>query len=129
MLPTYASIASAIDEQSTIKDHSKPIGLFYFLDSRGGSEGDPTKTDNIPSFVSSGTAEWFKSTAASAKQQWGVLPSLAFVHIPINAFMDSQCGAVVNVGGKHFPGLNADNTLAQQANRAESNNVHTGQDT
>lgn len=105
-----------------------PVALLYFLDSRGGSEGDPSNNDNIPNFVSSATAAWFTSATVAAKQRWGVLPSLAFVHIPVNAFLDLQRSTAVAVGGSHFPGLDADVPLAQQANSAVSNNVYTGED-
>ena len=127
MLPIYASSASAMNNQSPIMAN-KPLALLYFLDSRGGSESDLANNDNLPNFVSAGTAAWLECTTASAKQKWGVLPSLAFVHIPINAFLDLQRDTKIELSGKHFPGLNADKPLAQQGYSAESNNVYTGQD-
>ena len=118
MIPLYDS--SGTTDRSTQKNladedfGNAPLGLLYFLDSRGGSEGDPSNNDNVPNFVSARTAAWLYETSQVAREQWGVLPSLAFVHIPIQAFLDSQKNAQFDIGGSHFPGLNADAPLARQ---------------
>lgn len=128
VLPLYASVGAAASSAQLPIPGERPVALLYFLDSRGGSECDPSNNDNIPNFVSPGTTAWFAASTMAAKQQWGVLPSIMFVHIPVNAFLNVQQSKVVTVGGSHFPGLNADVPLAQQANSAVSNNVYTGED-
>lgn len=73
---------------------------------------------------------WLYRTVQNIKQCWGVLPSLAFVHIPIQAFGDVQHNSRDNVGGAKFFGLNADVPLDQQGNGAVGRNyyVYDGQD-
>lgn len=111
-----------------VSTSEKPVALLYFLDSRGGSENSPENDDNIQAYVSAPTAAWFRGVAVAAKRRWGVLPSLVFNHIPINAFLDLQNTPSADVGGSHFPGLDADVPLDQQGNNAASNGDYTGQD-
>ena len=115
---------------SQISGRDRPVALLYFLDSRGGSQGDPENNDNIPNFVSERTVVWLKESVQHSNRKWGVVPSLAFVHIPIQAFWDLQQNMQANVGGKHFPGLNADVPVQQQGNGAVGRNccVYHGQD-
>lgn len=94
----------------------KPVGLLHFFDSRG-TIG--TKEEN-PNWVSARTASWFRSSSAASRQEYGELPSLAFAHIPMRAFVDLQSSHKANVSGPHYPGLNADKPLAQQGNGTES---------
>lgn len=97
-----------------------PVALFWFFDSRGGSQHDPTNEDNIPNWVSPKTAAWFRRRSKDAIERWGVLPSFAFVHIPMRAFVELQQSASANVSGPHYPGLNADVPLAQQGDGTQS---------
>ena len=108
ILPLYAFVGAAAINDPIAATRRESCSPPLFPHSRGGSEGDPSNNDNIPNFVSSATAAWFTSATVAAKQRWGVLPSLAFVHIPVNAFLDLQRSTAVAVGGSHFPGLDAD---------------------
>jgi len=99
---------------------TKPLALLWFFDSRGGSRNDPSNTDNIPNFVSNKTVQWFRSASEQAERQWGVLPSLAFVHIPMTAFLDLQSSVMANVSGPRYPGLNADVPPAVQGQADQS---------
>ena len=94
-----------------------PIALLWFFDSRGGAEyqHNPPNADNIENYVTSGTVQWFRKTSKALKNQYGTLPSLAFVHIPILPFLDLQSRKKgPHVHGPEYPGLNADAPLAQQ---------------
>lgn len=107
MIPVYPASFSSIERT--------PAALMWFFDSRGGTHIG----DNVPDWVSNGTAAWFRETRNTYQARWGVLPSIAFVHIPMRAFYDLQQSAA-NVSGSHYPGLNADVPLAQQGDGAES---------
>ena len=48
------------------------------------------------------------------QMKYGTLPSLAFVHIPFQAFLQLQTQSSPKVSSSHYPGLNADIPLAQQ---------------
>ena len=109
MLPIYAT---NVTQPGTV---TGPVALLWFFDSRGAAH-----IDNVPDWVSPETAMWFMDAQAVAHRDWGVLPSLAFVHIPMQAFYDLQQSASANVSGAHYPGLNADVPLAQQGNGSES---------
>lgn len=106
MLPIYPPNVMRV----RVTRKTQPAALLWFFDSRGGAH----LGDNVPDWVSNNTARWFRSAHANAKKRWGVLPSLAFVHIPMRAFFDLQQSTSANVSGTHFPGLNADVPLAQQ---------------
>jgi hypothetical protein len=93
-----------------------PIALMWFFDSRGGSayQSLPANVDNIDNYVSNGTVSWYRATQARMQNQYGILPSIAFVHIPTLAFVDLQAQATPAVSGPIYPGLNADVPIAQQ---------------
>jgi hypothetical protein len=56
--------------------------------------------------------DWFKTTQASLKEQYGrAVPSLAFVHIPVYAMAAFQS---TGIDPKKEPGINDDNPLAMQ---------------
>ncbi len=65
-----------------------PEVLLWFFDSRGGyyhSSVEKTRTPQ-PNWVDASVVEWFKKTNAELKCRYRkIIPSLAFVHIPINA--------------------------------------------
>lgn len=94
----------------------KPVALLWFFDSRGGSayQSHPANVDNIDNYVSNGTVAWYRSTQARMQREYGILPSLAFVHIPTLAFVDLQRQASPAVSGPFYPGMNADYPVAQQ---------------
>lgn len=96
----------------------KPVGLLHFFDSRGSiaQKGDK----DIPDFVSSRTASWFRKSVAETQRKWGELPSLGFVHIPMRAFLDLQESKTANVSGPHYPGMNKDVPVAQEGEGSQS---------
>lgn len=100
----------------TTRSNGNPVALLWFFDSRGGSEYQslPANVDNIDNYVSNGTVSWFRSTQANMQKRYGLLPSLAFVHIPTLASLDLQAQTSPTVAGPIYPGLNADVPLAQQ---------------
>lgn len=93
-----------------------PIALMWFFDSRGGSayQSLPANVDNIDNYVSNGTVSWYRATQSRMQSQYGILPSIAFVHIPTLAFVDLQAQATPAVSSPIYPGLNADVPIAQQ---------------
>ncbi|KAF1987830.1 Metallo-dependent phosphatase [Aulographum hederae CBS 113979] len=134
-------------EEAEGEDEEKPIALLYFLDSRGGAAynpptpSTPDPEDNIPNWVSPRTASWLSSLAATNKRKWGIVPSLAFVHIPVYAFSEFQRQTLPlvrsdakgngNLKGKDttkFPGLNDDIPLSPQGIGAVGDNTYAGQD-
>jgi hypothetical protein len=57
-------------------------------------------------------AEWFKDTNKFLADFYGqIIPSLAFVHIPVEAMAAFQ---TTGVNANQEPGINDDNPLAQQ---------------
>jgi hypothetical protein len=108
------------------KDSSKPCLLLWFFDSRGGSEFQKMDSNGVtigvPGFVHPSVAEWFNTTNARLQSSYGVLPSLAFVHIPIYAMAAFQ---QQGVDAQREPGINDDNPLAPQA---ITNDAYTGED-
>lgn len=109
-LPVYPSGKAA-------RRSDVPALILWFFDSRGGnkfqqrsgSSGEPVSE---PNWVDVAVVEWFRETAASLRLAHGkVIPSLAFVHIPVNAFLDFQNAGV---DPKREPGINDDVPLEQQ---------------
>lgn len=65
-----------------------------------------------PNWVDSSVVSWFTSTKDNLTAAYGKsLPSLAFVHIPVDAFLAFQDAGV---DANQEPGINADVPLAQQ---------------
>lgn len=100
------------------KDATVPCLILWFFDSRGGflyqqtsASGDGIGQQN---WVDQSVVDWFKTTRdALTKQYQKALPSLAFVHIPMNASRALQTEAGVEPNRQ--PGINDDLPLAQQA--------------
>lgn len=86
---------------------------------------------SIPNWVSSSAVAWFVETRKTLTATYGAaIPSLAFVHIPVDAFLAFQ---ETSVDAHKEPGINADVPLAQQgvqAGNGASRTVYTyaGQD-
>ncbi|RDW82325.1 putative DNA repair exonuclease SIA1 [Coleophoma cylindrospora] len=95
---------------------SVPALLIWFFDSRGGNyfqeldaEGNEVPQ---PNWVGQSVVDWFQTTKAELAQQYGTtIPSIAFVHIPVNAMAAFQ---TMGVNSQQEPGINDDNPLAQQ---------------
>ncbi|KAE8446198.1 hypothetical protein EG329_012423 [Mollisiaceae sp. DMI_Dod_QoI] len=95
-----------------------PIAVLWFFDSQGGAPFQAAvNTESIPDWVDLSIATWFLSEQATLKTKYGKdLPSLAFVHIPVTAFITVQDNLLPNAGEEsaHFPGLNDDVPLAYE---------------
>lgn len=96
---------------------STPALLLYFFDSRGGNYFQ--RTDNSgdaiaqPNWVDQSVVHWFSGThAALTKRYDRAVPSVAFVHIPVNAMLAFQNED--RVDGNREPGINDDVPLAAQ---------------
>ncbi|KAK6003653.1 hypothetical protein QM012_009424 [Aureobasidium pullulans] len=98
------------------KDCNVPEFLLWFFDSRGGnyfqqksSAGKPVPQ---PNWVSQSVVDWFSKTRSALEKKHGrVVPSVAFVHMPVNAMAAFQA---TGVNANREPGINDDNPLAQQ---------------
>ncbi|KAL9054547.1 MAG: hypothetical protein Q9162_004103 [Coniocarpon cinnabarinum] len=132
VLPLYGSAHLGTPEsQSPLRGDSPkhPVALLYFIDSRGGSQNDSTNLDNISDFVTPGTALWLNSTHHALLQRHGVLPSLLFVHIPVQAFSDMRRELKDSKSNPYYPGMNAED-VNQQGTGAVGKNCckYEGQD-
>ncbi|UNI18057.1 hypothetical protein JDV02_004353 [Purpureocillium takamizusanense] len=87
-----------------------PELLLWFFDSRGGYyyQGGPQ-----PNWVDSSVVSWFNATRTNITRAHGgkVIPSLAFVHIPINATGALQSEEGVNSNNQ--PGINEEEVVEQ----------------
>lgn len=110
-LPVYGA-----DCNSDTADGCMPDLLLWFFDSRGGNkfqEVDPSGNRvELPNWVDRSVVEWFQQTSAELVSAAGrTIPSLAFVHIPINATLASQ---FQGVDKNLHPGINDDKPLSAQ---------------
>ncbi|KNG51866.1 Metallo-dependent phosphatase [Stemphylium lycopersici] len=66
--------------------------LLWFFDSKGGRKYQPTGEDvSVPAWVDEKVVEWFRKTSSEFRKQYGrMIPSMAFVHIPVSATKDFQ---------------------------------------
>lgn len=109
-LPIYA-------QNSTSRKAQKPAFFVWFFDSRGGNyfqSTNKTTGDAVPqpNWVDASVVDWFTATnTALEKQYQASIPSIAFVHIPVNAMLDFQNQGV---DPNREPGINDDVPLAQQ---------------
>lgn len=106
-LPVYSSNASK---------HTPEL-LLWFVDSRGGNyyQALDSSGDEVPQpdWVDRTAVDWFTATRTNLRSKHGKdVPSLAFVHIPINAMLAFQ--QLPGVKPHYEPGINDDNPLAQQ---------------
>ena len=105
-LPVYPSNGSNI-----------PSLILWFFDSRGGfyyqQQTESGERVGQPGWVDLSVVDWFKTTSSSLTKQYNrTIPSLGFVHIPINASRALQTDS--GVDPHRQPGINADYPLAQQ---------------
>jgi len=96
----------------------RPVAVLWFFDSRGGAsyQHEPADKDDIPNWVAPETASWFKETSSRLREQYGSLPSLAFVHIPPHVFLSAQKSGIDSA---RFPGVNDDEPLSIQGEGAD----------
>lgn len=108
-LPVYAADCSNGSEDASASECAPEL-LLWFFDSRGGFyyQGGPQ-----PNWVDGSVVSWFNATRANITRAHGgrVIPSLAFVHIPINATgaLQSEEG----VDSNYQPGINEEEVVEQ----------------
>ncbi|KAK4565551.1 hypothetical protein LTR86_004168 [Recurvomyces mirabilis] len=101
-------------------DQTVPELLLWFFDSRGGNYYQQTTSDGKsvpqPNYVDQSVVDWFTATRAQLCSKYGKdVPSLAFVHIPVNAMLAFQQSKNDTGVRPHYePGINDDDPLAQQ---------------
>jgi hypothetical protein len=98
----------------------RPVAVLWFFDSRGGMGRygeDNSSGGDIPNWVGPETARWFTREARALRERFGgVLPGLAFVHIPPRAFLTAQRKGI---DPALFPGVNDDVPVAVQGTGKE----------
>ncbi|OAQ92434.1 metallophosphoesterase [Purpureocillium lilacinum] len=108
-LPVYAADCSNGSGDASASECAPEL-LLWFFDSRGGFyyQGGPQ-----PNWVDGSVVSWFNATRANITRAHGgrVIPSLAFVHIPINATgaLQSEEG----VDSNYQPGINEEEVVEQ----------------
>lgn len=106
-------------------DSAVPEFLLWFFDSRGGNyfqqSSSSSKSVPQPNWVAQSVVDWFTETrSALEKEHNRVVPSVAFVHIPVNAMAAFQAQGVDT---HREPGINDDNPLAQQGSASGQGDV------
>ncbi|KAG5951400.1 hypothetical protein E4U53_003185 [Claviceps sorghi] len=102
------------------KHDCAPELLLWFFDSRGGvyfRERSATGSRvGQPDWVDVSVVRWYQATNARLRRRHGVIPSLAFVHIPTNASaaLQQEHGRP-SIHPRRQPGINDDYPLAAQA--------------
>ncbi|KAK7418100.1 hypothetical protein QQZ08_011387 [Neonectria magnoliae] len=102
-LPVYAS-------NCTSSTSCVPELLLWFFDSRGGYyfQGEAQ-----PDWVDTSVVKWFNETNTALVEKYDkMIPSLAFVHIPVNASWALQVESGVHP--HHQPGIDNEPPVAQQ---------------
>jgi hypothetical protein len=92
-----------------------PELIIWFFDSRGGNYYQQLSSAGIPvpqpNWVDASVVSWFTATNAKLQTAATVIPSIAFVHIPVNAMLAFQSASYSST---KEPGINADVPLSQQ---------------
>ncbi|KAI8933535.1 hypothetical protein NX059_009273 [Plenodomus lindquistii] len=93
--------------------------LLWFFDSKGGRVFQPGKGDvGVDNWVDEKVVAWFSQTASEFRQQHNrVIPSLAFVHIPVHATYSFQQNGGLDPTKE--PGLNEE-LIGQQGDQCDS---------
>lgn len=106
---------------------TEPALILWFFDSRGGNYYQEEAADGTsigqPNWVGSSVVSWFEEARDNLTSVHGTsLPSLAFVHIPVDAFLafQEEC-----VDANTEPGINADDPLAQQGDTSGQGDTET----
>ncbi|KAF4437568.1 inactive purple acid phosphatase 16, partial [Fusarium albosuccineum] len=102
-LPVYAANCTDASECT-------PELLLWFFDSRGGNY---YQGDDQENWVDQSVVTWFNETNTELVDKYDkVIPSLAFVHIPINATVALQ--TELGIDANKQPGIDADPAVPQQ---------------
>ncbi|OAA61362.1 Metallophosphoesterase [Cordyceps fumosorosea ARSEF 2679] len=124
-LPVYAADGYTSSGNST---DCLPELLLWFFDSRGGTY---YRTHHgQPDWVDVSVVEWFNATSGQLAAAYGrVVPSIAFVHIPVHATKVLQTqGPGGHVDLRRHPGINDDKINGQSSSHGGGGNVtaHSG---
>lgn len=98
-----------------------PQVILWFFDSRGGSYYQQRDSSGReipqPNWVDEDVVNWFTSERKRLNRKHDrYIPSIAFVHIPVNAMLAFQQDP--GVSPHYEPGINDDDPLAQQGHAA-----------
>ncbi|ATY63866.1 Metallophosphoesterase [Cordyceps militaris] len=123
-LPVYAD-AGCNASSTTSAAACVPELLLWFFDSRGGKY---YRTHNRqPDWVDTSVVDWFKATSAQLAAAYGrVVPSIAFVHIPIHVttLLQKQ-GPGGHLDLRRHPGINDDKINGQSVGWPPASNSST----
>eukprot|EP00933_Yihiella_yeosuensis_P022916 TRINITY_DN17937_c3_g1_i1.p1 TRINITY_DN17937_c3_g1~~TRINITY_DN17937_c3_g1_i1.p1 ORF type:complete len:370 (+),score=39.16 TRINITY_DN17937_c3_g1_i1:173-1282(+) len=97
----------------------RPAVLLYVLDSGGGTLAE----DVFPE-----TVEWFRNVTRSNIKQWGLIPSLLFVHIPLPEFQGQNQLACIGVAQEGVTPTQDDTGLFAAASNGNIHAVIVGHD-
>ncbi|KAF4455798.1 hypothetical protein F53441_1997 [Fusarium austroafricanum] len=112
-LPVYPSNCT-----DTNTDDCTPSLILWFFDSRGGNYYQGSYQGN---WVDQSVVDWFNETSIELNDKYNkTLPSLAFVHVPINATVALQ--TEIGIRKNYQPGINDDPPVFQQGAGWCSNN-------
>lgn len=88
-----------------------PELLLWFFDSRGGSQ---VIADDQPNWVDTSVVKWFNETNTKLVTRYKkVIPSLAFVHIPVEAIV--RLPAELGIDANYQPGISEDAPASELA--------------
>lgn len=115
---------------------SMPEFLLWFFDSRGGNyfQQKSARGNSVPqpNWVSQSVVDWFVKTRTEFETKYArAIPSIAFVHTPVNAMRAFQS---TGVDAHRDPGINDDDPLSQQGSAQGQGDVsgtvssYSGQD-
>lgn len=106
-LPVYAANCTDTTECA-------PELIMWFFDSRGGSM---VEADDQHNWVDISVVEWFNETSTSlVTKHKKVIPSIAFVHIPINAAVKAP--SELGLNANYQPGMNNEEPIDDLAQAA-----------
>ncbi|OAQ99464.1 hypothetical protein LLEC1_03673 [Akanthomyces lecanii] len=114
-LPVYAADSDCDASSQSGGSGCVPELLMWFFDSRGGAYY--RTHDRQPDWVDTTVVDWFTKTSAQLATRYGrVVPSIAFVHIPIHAaaVLEKQ-GPGGRVDPRRHPGVDDDKINGQSS--------------
>jgi hypothetical protein len=95
--------------------NTKPALILWFFDSKGGhyhqKNGEGGLSAKRPNWIDGSVVDWFTSSNSKLKAEFGVIPSLAFYHIPTHTMLHYQQEGSVHP--QLNPGHNCERVKAQ----------------
>ncbi|OXA63663.1 probable inactive purple acid phosphatase 16 [Folsomia candida] len=82
----YLLVYSSNATSNVTNEVETPVLIMWFFDSRGGFDMYGLKPANVDETV----VNWFKVENAKMKKKWGIVPALAFFHIPTRQYRAIQ---------------------------------------